>query len=181
MDDPTVKSRYGKRRLERDRICQELGQELITAEQTVKIRVFPYQDRVTELLREHCWPAPLPYNGRILLGGMATYKAACFELRTTVKDAPMKFWDKMEADFRTGNPAEVQYVRNPSNLHREKTDAEMMPSPTFCLPMKGEANRATCSVVFLSWWRVLFSAFAGYLSREPHLEDLLEGLAKDRE
>lgn len=50
----------------------------------------------------------------------------------------------------------------------------MMPSPTFCIPpspiwMKEEANSVPRSAVF------------AYLTREPHLEDLLEGPDIDRE
>lgn len=105
MDDPTV-----NRRLEWDRICQEMGQKLVTAKQTVKIRVFPHQNRLTELsggaLACHqC--TTCTYKGRILSGVMSTYKAACFELRKTVKAAQRQIRDKMEADMSGGDPAEV--------------------------------------------------------------------------
>lgn len=139
-----------------------MGPELITAKQAVKIRVFPNQNRLTELSGGALVARTAAYNGRILSGGMSTYKAACFELRKTVKAAQRQSRDKMEADFSGADPAEV--CKGPSNLHTGKTHAEMMPSPTFCIPpspiwMKGGTSRVPCSVVFLSRWRILVGVF----------------------
>lgn len=99
MDDSIVKSSHCKKRLEWDRICQEMGQELRTAKQTVKIRVFPHQNRLTDLSGGTLVARTAACNGRILSGGMSTYKAASFELRKAVKAAQRQFQDKMEADF----------------------------------------------------------------------------------
>lgn len=161
MDDPTpVKGckKGGKKRLESDRICQEMGQKLITAKQAVKVRDFPHWNRLTALSGGALVACTAAYNGRIPSGGMSTYKAACFEMRNTVKAAQRQFQDKMEADFSGGDPVKV--CKCPlSFAHREKwcRDDAITNLPAFHpLPSGWREGPAGCHVLWCSCHHDIF-------------------------
>lgn len=104
-------------------VCSATGsagkQEVITAIQALKIRVFPNQKPWADrTVRAAMAARPAAYNDEILSCNMSTYKAACYELRKPVKSPHRQFQDKMETDFNGVEP--VYMYGFPSNLHTGK-------------------------------------------------------------